>query len=805
MENGTYSGNPSGDTNGSRPRHTQSVKLQLPDEEDFNIGEYWGAILRGKYIILTIFIGAILAALFVNSIQRDLYQAKLTMIVRDNASTTQAILGLGFDIQRRSLTNEIRIIQSRSVAEATASKLIQQLYIDPQTRTDTLPIILSQTGSIDKLENVAARVLDGVTIQPIKETDILEINFSSYNPVEAAIVANLLAETYKERTLKYSQNAAITVRAFIQDQLERKRNQLTDAEEKKRQYMQSNRMVSLDAESGQIITQQSKFQTAMEEIGIQLGADKVLLKSYNERLDSLKPQFGRSAVQSIIDPYTKMFQEEIARLQIDRDKKSENPGAAFNRDVQLQVKELNDKIEAYQKRLQQTAEEQMKRGIANIGVDESIRSIITNKLRLELEIAGLETQFSEYKKVLTEYDRVFIKIPEKNLEYVRYERNLKSLEEIYALLEKRYQEALINEKQIPNAAEVIDTAVTPVIPIAPNRTRNMLLASVVGLIMGVGTVVVIKYLDKSVYSPEDAEKFGFSLLATIPIIESFSETVTKSVKRSKVSDGPDEDYRKIAAHLVTHFDAKSSVSEAYRSLRTSILFSPMESRFKGQSAGAKTILVTSSAPREGKSTTIANLAITMAQTGNRVLLIDADLRRPMLHSIFGLSKEPGITNHLIGRSKIEEIIKQTSIPNLDIITSGTIPPNPSELVGTPQMKTFLDAARSNYDIILLDSPPVIAVTDAQIISKLTDGVLLVLSSGVTNRDLVARTIENVTRLNGHIIGLVLNNFDTRNSYGSYYRYYRYDHYYSADGSIKPPQTQGFLAGMFRKFTGKQNI
>ncbi|MCJ7497412.1 MAG: CpsD/CapB family tyrosine-protein kinase [candidate division Zixibacteria bacterium] len=227
--------------------------------------------------------------------------------------------------------------------------------------------------------------------------------------------------------------------------------------------------------------------------------------------------------------------------------------------------------------------------------------------------------------------------------------------------------------------------------------------------------------------------------------------------------------KRIASNLVTHFEPKSPISEAYRTFRTNLQFARLDSPLR-------TILVTSSGPGEGKSTTVANLAITMAQMGTKTLLIDSDLRRPVLHSIFSLQRNPGLTNYLAGNVPLVEIIQSTPIENLSLLTCGVLPPNPSELLGSKKMKMLLEELKEKYEMILFDSPPVIAVTDAAVLSTLLDGVVLIASSGHTSREALVRATTLLQNVNGRLIGGVLNKIKVESVYGSY-NYYYYYHYY----------------------------
>jgi tyrosine-protein kinase Etk/Wzc len=192
----------------------------------------------------------------------------------------------------------------------------------------------------------------------------------------------------------------------------------------------------------------------------------------------------------------------------------------------------------------------------------------------------------------------------------------------------------------------------------------------------------------------------------------------------------------------------------------------------------KSILITSSGPKEGKSTTAANLAIALAQAGNKVVLIDGDLRRPVVHSIFGMDKEDGLTNHFMGTLSYKKLARKTIIDNLSIITSGVLPPNPSELLASEKMQELLSQLQDDYDIILVDSPPIIAVTDAAILSTKVDGTILVVSSGQTNRDAIQRARDLLENVDARILGVLLNGVDLQGMYGSYYYYYYYHYYYN---------------------------
>ncbi len=231
--------------------------------------------------------------------------------------------------------------------------------------------------------------------------------------------------------------------------------------------------------------------------------------------------------------------------------------------------------------------------------------------------------------------------------------------------------------------------------------------------------------------------------------------------------------------IITHINPKSPISEAYRVLRTNIQYSSVDKPLK-------TIVITSAGPMEGKSTTIANLAVTFAQAGRRTLLIDADLRKPMIHRVFQILNYHGLTNLIATQDELNSYIRRDIVENLDIITSGTIPPNPSEILNSKTMKNFMERIKSNYDIVLIDSPPVGSVTDASVISTYVDGTILIVKSGKAEINAVKRAKETLERVNANIIGVVLNHFEKKNFGNDYY----YQYYYSDKTLGKKRKKQG---------------
>jgi tyrosine-protein kinase Etk/Wzc len=304
----------------------------------------------------------------------------------------------------------------------------------------------------------------------------------------------------------------------------------------------------------------------------------------------------------------------------------------------------------------------------------------------------------------------------------------------------------------------VDTAL-PGGKVKPSQRRNLIMGLLVGLALGVGTVFLREQLDTSVKSPEDVEQLGIPVLGVIP----------------RMDLG-----RKGVRMPVTDSSPRAPASEAYRDLRTSLRFSATEGPMKS-------LVVTSAGPREGKSMTVANLAVVMAQAGQKVLLVDTDLRRPVMHNIFGLKREPGLTEVVAGIRSLDDpdVIDGSSIENLSILTCGRLPHNPAEMVGSSRMRTLVEELEERFDIVLLDSPPVAVVTDPIVLSAITGGTLVVVMSKLGDKKVLRSAWTKLQRTSSNLTGALLNGFDPISMYTSYgYYTYRYHYYYSDDGSSR---------------------
>ena len=339
-------------------------------------------------------------------------------------------------------------------------------------------------------------------------------------------------------------------------------------------------------------------------------------------------------------------------------------------------------------------------------------------MSLESEIFGLELKMEETRKLRDIYNEKLIELPDKQLKFARLGRDEAVLTQNYTLLRQKLEEAKIKLISQSGKVQLLDSARKPKNPVTPNHRKDILQGFILSIFLSIVLILSLEFFDNSVRTMKDIEDLGLTVLGIIPAISGDSNK-NQTILQKLFPKIRHNSRKNLERRLITREDPRSPVSEAYRSLRTSMLYTDIDKE-------TKSILVSSAGPGEGKTTTVANMAITYANLGKKTLFIDTDLRRPVVHKVFNLDKDPGITDYLAGSvNDFNSLVKSTGINDLYAVTSGIIPPNPSELLGSYKMSELVKSLENDWDILLFDSPPLVAVTDATMISKEIDKIVIV--------------------------------------------------------------------------------
>lgn len=582
--------------------------------------------------------------------------------------------------------------------------------------------ISSQTAMAEeeaaaRAEAIAETITEHIDVKPARDSRIVSLTYRSPNPVLAADIVNSVSKAFIDKTFDMKMEVSGYSLKWMTEKAEDERKKLEASERALQQYMEENDIVTI--ENKVTITPQKLSEINGRLIDTQ--ARRKELEAIYHSLTRLPPDLsGAQSIQVIAtDPAIRAIRDQILEAEkrnMDLSKKYGAKHPVMQRAL-ADLDILNSKIQQETKRIMQS-------------------------VRNELDLVTLNE--NEYQKLLDETKQDAVRLNERFIQYDILKREVEMNKQMYNALITRINEQNVAEQAQSVKVWVVEKAKPPEDPAKPNKKRNLLLGLVLALFSGCGLAFFLEYLDNTVKSPDDIEeRHDLPVLGTVNLLD------------PKIKNKGNE---------TTWKDKSTAFTESFNSIRTAVMLSAAVT-------APKSLLVTSSAPEEGKSTITTNLAISMAHAGKKVLLIDADMRKPRGHNIFNVPNNYGLSNYLAG-ADASEVLQKTSIKNLDIITSGPIPPNPSELLISDRTQKLVKDLESQYDLILFDSPPVLTVSDALIISKQVEGVLLVARASKTPYTALEKGLRSLDNVGAKIIGAVLNAMDLKKDgdyyYGAYY-------------------------------------
>jgi len=739
----------------------QSNQVKFNDdfeEQEIKLTDYFNIIVRFKWIVASIFLAVFVVSFIYTAKAPRIYKATSKVLLEDKMGSN--LFFTSMNNKASSINNNIQILQSFPVM--TIANQILSRHKD----YDSFPI-----SQIDGLPE--AYLKGNIEVDTERETDILIISFNSTYPLEAKEAANAAANALMQQDTDYARREFRNAREFLANQLDEHDRRLRSAEEELRTYKIEHGVSMLSEETQKLIEQSSDLTAMLSESVTELDVADNHLNFLKEEL--AEQDIFLADVNSVLSsPLLEQLKLETVTLQtqyINFLTKSEySPDhpelVALKSSIESAKLKLNEELQRILQVKSGSADPLMFRSsliekISTAQIDQNIKSSKVISLR----------------KAVEQYNERMSQLPDTEVQLARLERNYKINEKTYTMLIEKYEEAKIAEKSKIGKIRIVEEARIPESPIKPNKRMNMMIAIVLGLGLGIGAALLIHSLDSKIRTFDDVRKFvSLPVLGTIPHIQSDDMELDNLEQEISSAKGSDKDkyeqiLQQVQARLITNYSPKSSTAEAFRILRTNII-----SRKKN--SDCTTLLITSSGPKEGKSTIQANMATALAQMDAKVILVDLDLRRPMVHTILGFEKETGMSDFLMDKTtKIEDIIKPTNIKNLDIITSGIIPPNPSELLASKRMDDALRDLKEKYDYILFDSPPVIAVTDSMVMANKVDLLILAIRVDQADKNVVRRTKELLENIKVDITGVVINGIQPHRYYNSYeYNYYYYYYY-----------------------------
>lgn len=734
-------------------------KRRIPD---VSIQDYFGIILRGKWIIFFTLIAVTLAAFLYTRFADPVYKASASILINTKMAQPAIFLDVlkRWESDKNFTQNELEILKSTSLASEVAQRLLDRKYLDS---AKLLPILIIQPKKDEEnhrqfatVDEIVGKFEKTVDFAELPETDVIQIIAKSKNATEAALIANTIAQAYYDRNIRGSRAKSQSFREFLEVQLVDKRRALSESEDSLQSYMDRHGIVSLDDESRKLIDQLANLESQRDETNISIQSLTKMLASYQEQIPEQQKTVAK-AIGDANDPYIRLLQEQLAKLEVQRDVTvAQNPTITEKEIYSKKISEIDEQIKSLRTQLQKRTNEFLGNLLpgSQTGTETAayLKQVIQRSIETKMELQTLEAKKKALNDVLATYEKQFGQLPGKNIRFARLQRAKLSNEKLYITIQEKYNDAVMTEQSQFGYVEIIDPATVPDKPSSPKVFLIHFLGLVLGFVLGVVIVFVKERLDLKIQSPEDLKREGLTIRGTIVQMKN-------GIKPNK--ENP----------LLGLSQPFSPVAEAFKHLRTNL-------QYVVDGKNIRSLLITSSRPGEGKTTILANLAIAFGQLGKKVLAVDADLRKPTLYTFFEGKIQPGLTEFLLGQSTIEEIIQPTRIENVYLVSSGGKSRSSSELISSAKMQKFLIDMQSEFDLVLLDSPPVLAGTEPTILSTLTDQVIVVVSAGETRFGELLRTIEELAEPQGKTPGVVLNKFNLYRAYGipygrSGYGYYPY--------------------------------
>ncbi len=777
--------------------HSYGYGVDPNAESEVNLLDYWRAVRKRLWLVISIM--ALITMLSVIYVARkpDIYQAgaRVQVDLENNAAlvgktpyvfgpandpvyfNTQLQILVSPGLMRRvvktlDLEHNPNFFKGSSTQKRSTWQSIkrmaglgsQELPSNPSQTPDTLPLrttvaeVTSQDDRAEakRLQPYVGAILAGLKVDPVKETRgmfketrLIDISYTHTDPEVAAKVVNAIAETYVFNNLERKTESNTNTGDVLQKRVAELQQTIRTDEERLVNYAKNNQILTLDASQNTVV----------------------------ERLGALNRQLGEAENQRI---------EAESRFNAAKDPNRPGAAVALTEADQLKANESETKLaELRQKRAQllvDATEEAPEVKEVDTQITEldrqvkEIRSRKSNTLLTNLETNYRQTLAREQalRKSFQQQRGETLTQNEAAINYRIIQQEIQTNKTLLDNLLQRSKENDVIMASKPNNISIIDYAIAPDGPIGPNRTRTVFMALILSLGLGVGFALFLEYLDDTVHSTEEVERLlHLPALAVIP-----SATVSGRRRLLAPAGGLQKrnGYQSESSELLMNVDGRSPLAEAYRHLRTSVLLSTA-------GRAPRSLLITSSLPGEGKTTTAVNTAVSLSQTGATVVIIDADMRRPRLRSIFGLSERAGLSSILSSNMTDDEmlgLVSKDDVSGLSVLTSGPIPPNPAELLGSDQMRRLMATLQSSFNHVVVDSPPVTSFTDGVLIASIVDGVLLVVHGGKSSRHVVKRARQLLSDVGAKIFGVVLNNVNLQSHDYYYYQRYYGSQYYKSD-------------------------
>jgi polysaccharide biosynthesis transport protein len=723
------------------------------EENERQLKYYIELLFRYKWTILLSFFIVFGATLVYNFSRALVYSSSCTFMIemRD--------VGIGgfedqFTMMRKFKPDGFfeAIVESRKFRNLVSQELVENDEFS-----------LTPDDALDLVKN-------NLTLTASKITNMYELEAKTNDADFTFLLASIGTNTFKNRSQQIDQEEAQIVVDFIEDQIKVSQEKLETAEKDLQAFREKTSVVI--TEDGGLLNKLMELESQLTTVQTEREQAQANLGAYNIRLSKLQGKVAASFINGG-SPRVIQLRNELSLLENQKNEALQQYGENHS-----QVDDLSNQIENKKQQLVSKAIESAEYRQLGVADEKTLSETFEEgKIKEELNLFILENRERFYQRLIVNFKSKHPNLLEHSMEMARLIRAKSVSENLYTFLLQKGEESKIKAATGTGGIKIIDPVVKPTKPIPLNTIRNLLLGAIMGLGLGFGLALWRDYMDNSIRSSEDITTLlGLPIMGMVQEIKSDNGLTGKILKLNGNSKESNESRDRgnmdnsISSKLISHLKIKDPITESYRSLRTNLSFSNLDNP-------VKSILVTSPSPSEGKSITAANLGVSYAETGKRILILDTDLRKPVQHKLFNIDKKPGLCDFMVDEATLDDIIYEVGVENLNLIPAGKNPPNPAEILASKKFADLLKQLVDKFDLILLDTPPVMNVTDPILVSLNVGGVLFVVKFGSTDKHVAVSALEKLNRGKSNILGVVMNEirFDRGYGYYRYYDYYSYDY------------------------------
>ncbi|WP_016952927.1 polysaccharide biosynthesis tyrosine autokinase [Anabaena sp. PCC 7108] len=701
--------------------------------EEIDFEQYWQILKRRFPAAASLFSIIVIFFTLIGNFQKPSYEVQGELLFK--VDRTSSLIGFGKETQevqvdkKDPISTEIEVITSSPLLQKT----INTLKIKDKTGVTIKPGVLKKQL---KLKNIPG-------------TDVLQISYKSSNPKEAAAIVNNLMSIYIKENILTNRSEATLAREFIAKQLPTSESTVQKAEVALRQFKENNQIISLEEEGKKAVEVIASLDQRISMIQSDLASANARSVELRNKLD-LEPQQAMNLIALTESPGVQQVLKELQKLEeqlaVEQSRYLDSTPVI----VSLKAKKLAIKT-VLKERISQVIGNNNNIDINNLQIGELKQKITYDFLNIETQKLGMMKQLEALYSSKASYKKQLDTLPKLEQDQRELERKLKAAQSTYAVLLENLQETRVTENKNTSKARIIEPAIVPEKPSNSKKIISIALGIILGFILGIAMIIILEIQDQSIKTTREIQKiFKYTLLASIP-----AWTKKKNLILGKNVEWP-------ISHLPVLDKQGQQIAEIYRILQANLKFLSSEPPLKA-------IVVTSTVPKEGKSTVSANLAAAIAQLGRKVLLVDANMRHPLQHQIWNITNTVGLSDVIVDQIEFEAAV-QRGIDNLDVLTSGDIPFNPLSLVDSKRMVSLIEDFYQNYDFVIIDAPPLVIGVEALTLGKMTDGLLLVARPGIIDINSATTVEKYLDQSKSNILGLVINglNWETKSDKYSYY-------------------------------------